>query len=388
MKELDFVAEIAFNYGFTPIITPKITDDDKAKAKLWKMFDTHAGESEERLALMRLFDNLAFTDIAQPPMLYMKRPFPGSEARKKSNFLSCQLEILNVSKAAAEAIIMKTAWTILLDCGCKDMKIEINSIGDKESFAKFERELHVYFRKNMHNLSGELIQKFKENNLSILSPAEKKDDLFRAEAPKSISSMSESSRDHFKEVLEFLECLSLPYQINDSLMPNKHYASDTVFEIKGVTEKSGQEILLCAGGRYNYLARRAEYKKDVPAVGASIFYPKKAVLKKRRRKILFEKIKPARFYLVQLGHLAKFQTLGIVEMLRQENIPVYHSLVKENIGGQLASAEYLKVSHLLIIGQKEAIENSVAVRSTDLRVQETVKVDELSDYLKRIMRDH
>jgi histidyl-tRNA synthetase len=84
--------------------------------------------------------------------------------------------------------------------------------------------------------------------------------------------------------------------------------------------------------------------------------------------------------------LAKFQTLGIVERLRRENIPVYHSLTKENITGQMAAAEYLKVSHLLIVGQKEAIEHSVVVRSTDVREQETVRVDELALYLKKIMR--
>jgi histidyl-tRNA synthetase len=205
---------------------------------------------------------------------------------------------------------------------------------------------------------------------------------FYNESPKSIGSLTEASRIHFKEMLEFLEALQLPYQINTKLLPNTQYCSHTVFEIRGTIDKTGQEILLASGGRYNYIAKRSGYKKDIPACGITVFYPKKLVAKKK----LVDKIRPAKFYLVQLGNLAKLQTLSILEMLRQERINVYHSLTKENIGVQLASAEYLKVSHLLIVGQKEAIENSVVVRSMDLRDQETVAVAELCRHLKQILK--
>lgn len=382
MKELDITGETALNYGFTPIVSPKITDDDKSRAKQLKEFDVRPGETEERIAILRLLQDASLNNVPQPPMLYLKRPFSGGDLRKKTQTEMCGLEILNVSKASAEALVIKSAWAILEESGCKDMHVEINSIGDKESYARFERELHSYFRKNIHLLTGEARQKFKDDNLLIVSSTEKENEEFLMHAPKTISSLSESSRIHFKEVLEFLEYLDVPYQINTSLIPNKNYASHTVFEIKGISEKTGGETLLAYGGRYNYLAKKSGYKKDIPSCGATIMYPKKVSDKKKK----IEKIKPARFYLVQLGPLARFHTLGIVEQLRRENIPVYHSLTKENIGGQLASAEYLKCSHLLIIGQKEAIEKSVVVRSLEVREQETVLMSDLCIHLKKILR--
>jgi histidyl-tRNA synthetase len=78
------------------------------------------------------------------------------------------------------------------------------------------------------------------------------------------------------------------------------------------------------------------------------------------------------------------KVLNIIEKLRKEKIPVHHSLTKEKITMQITSAEYLKVSHLLIIGQKEAIDNSVVVRSTDSRTQETVSIKDLSAHLKKL----
>jgi histidyl-tRNA synthetase len=383
MKDLDRTGEIAFHYGFTPIASPKITDDDRSKVKQLKELDTRVGDTEERTAILRLYHDMALTAVPQPPMLYIKKPFSGSEVKKKTNYEIGGLEIVNASRASAEALIIKTAWAILEDSGYENMHVEINSIGDKESLARYERELHSYFRKNIHNLSAESRQKFKDDNFAILSSTEKEDEEFKSNAPKSISSLSEQSRIHFKEVLEFLEYLEVPYQINTSLIPNKEYASHTIFEIKGSIGKAGAETLIAEGGRYNYLARKIGYKKDVPCCGATLTYPKKVTAKKKN----MDKIKPARFYLVQLGALAKFHTLGIIEQLRREHIPVYHSLIKENIGGQLASAEYLKCSHLLIIGQKEAIEKSVLVRSMDVREQETVLMTELCVHLKKILKN-
>ena len=71
-------------------------------------------------------------------------------------------------------------------------------------------------------------------------------------------------------------------------------------------------------------------------------------------------------------------------MLRKQKIPVYHSITKDKITGQLTGAEYMKATHVLIMGQKEAIENSMVVRDIITREQETVPVENLAEFLKNI----
>ena len=382
LKELDLTGTVAHHYGFTAITAPKVTTEDKSLAKKFVTPYSSLGENEERLALMRLFQDGQFSRFPQPTMLYYKKPFGGSDTKKKTSVEMCGLQIVNVGRAAAEALIVQAAWAMLADSGCDKMRIEINSVGDKESLARFTRELQSYYRKHVGTLSAEYRQKYKDDIFAIASCTEKECSEFADNAPKSLSSLSEASRLHFKEVLEFLESADLPYVINSSLLPNTEYASHTCFEIHGSLERGGPEILLARGGRYNYLAKKAGYKRDVVCCDSTVYYPKKIAEKKKG----LERVKPANFYLVQLGTMAKFQTLTIIEMLRRENIGVYHALTKESIVGQLASAEYLHVSHLLIIGQKEAMEKSVVVRSADVRDQETVKVCDLCVYLKRIQK--
>jgi histidyl-tRNA synthetase len=59
-------------------------------------------------------------------------------------------------------------------------------------------------------------------------------------------------------------------------------------------------------------------------------------------------------------------------------------MVKDKITGQLSGAEYYQASHVLIIGQKEAIENSIVVRHVLTREQETVELEKLVDFLRKI----
>ncbi len=383
LAELDTAAVVAHQYGFTPLVSPKITADDKTKVKQLKGIDRRSGETEERLALIRLFHDGAFNRIAQPPMIFTKRPFPGSDSRKKAALETCGLDIINASSAAADALVIRAALAILEDTGVTNLQLEINSIGDKDSFARFERELHSYLKKNTATFPAELKQRFRDNIMEIVSCQDAECQTACINTPRSLSYLSEPSRTHFKEVLEFLEMSGIGYQINPTLLPNTAYGSHTVFEIRGCLPKSKDATtILASGGRYNNLSKKAGHKKDVAACGVYIHYPKKTTDKPK----LADKIKPAKFYLIQLGNMARLQTLNIIELLRRENIRVHHSLTKDNIGAQIASAEYLKVSHLLIIGQKEAIEQSIVVRSTDVRQQETVKISELAAYLKKLSR--
>ena len=135
------------------------------------------------------------------------------------------------------------------------------------------------------------------------------------------------------------------------------------------------------GYRYNHLAKKVGGKRDVPCIGATIVVRKHPASAK---KIQIGKIKKPRFYLVQLGNTAKLKALNVIETLRKNKIPVYHSLTKDKIVGQLSGAEYMHASHVLIIGQKEAIENTVVVRDILTREQNTVPVSELAEFLKKL----
>ncbi|MES3005307.1 MAG: His/Gly/Thr/Pro-type tRNA ligase C-terminal domain-containing protein [Patescibacteria group bacterium] len=377
----DAVGEIATHYGFTVIKPPHIKNDDIAKAKQWKDHD-HYNDTEEKIALTRWFMERGKEMDSLPAAVHYKKNLKGLNKKGSSEIYG--FEILGSPRATSEALLLKCALSVLDELGYKDVYVDVNSIGDKESMGKFERELSVHFKKHHHALPVKWKEAFRKNHHSVLLKNHPDIKEFMVNAPQSIGSLSETARLHFKEVLESVEAFEAVYKIKSNIFSNKHFASYTVFEIRQNPDKKSTETegeLLAYGYRYNNLAKKIGGKKDLPTVGLTIIVKKNKITNK---KIPVNKIKKPKFYLVQLGNFAKLKALNVLEMLRQHKIPVYHSITKDKIGGQLNGAEYMKASHVLIIGQKEAIENTVVVRDINNREQETVAVKNLSEFLKNI----
>lgn len=378
----DKIGEIAVQYGFTVIKTPHISPTDISKSKQFKSFDYY-GDVEEKVALTRWYMEAKLESGSQPVAIYYKKPLSGSGTKKKPSQEIHGMEIMGSSRSTSEALLLKSTLAILEEAGYKNLYIDINSIGDRESISRFERELHAHFRKHAHTLPKKLRQEFRKNIYSMLTENQIENHDFLKTAPQSISSLSDISRLHFKEVLESIEAFEVMYKIKPSILSNKLFGSYTVFEIR---EQEGEAMavgdeLVAFGYRYNHLAKKIGGKREIPSIGVTIFTKKHPKLSK---KVIVKNIKRPRYYLVQLGSTAKIKALNIVEMLRKQKISVYHSITKDKITGQLSGAEYMKATHVLIMGQKEAIENTMVVRSIGNREQETVPLSELGDFLKKL----
>ncbi|MBU3668792.1 MAG: hypothetical protein FGM57_02390 [Candidatus Taylorbacteria bacterium] len=341
---------------------------------------------EEKIAIMRAYTEKKMADLHQPPAIYYSGPLKGNPHHgDKGKLRPFNIDIIGNAKSIADAMVIETAYIILKEHLTEeaDLLIEINSIGDKDSFARFTREFAAFAKRRASDIPANIRQSFKKDPFTLFTCKEDSCLMLQEEAPKPMSYLTEQSRDHFREVLEYIESLSLPYTINHSLIGSKHYSSGTIFQIvKVTTDKSGKmkREVLAIGERYNTIARKAWGKKEVPAIGATMLVDEKGI-KPVKKAVRVEDI---RFYFIQLGYDAKLKSLSIIEMLRVANIPVHQSLSRDKITSQLQAAENLKVPYILILGQKEAIENSVTVRHISTRVQETVHVNDLIEYLKKL----
>ena len=378
----DGIGEIAIHYGFNVIKAPDITGDDVSKTKQFKDFD-HYTDTHEKVALTRWYIAPRFDLEPQPVSIHFKKNLNGD--KKKTNSEVYGFEIMGSSKSTSESLLLKCVISILEELGYKDICIDINSIGDRESVNRFERELNTHFRKNSHLLSAKSKQDFKKNIYSIFKQNTPDVKEFRKTAPQTVGTLSDNGRIHFKEVLESLEAFGVIYKINSAVLSNKLFANYTTFEIRTLPENGDTDTskteLLAYGYRYNSLGKKLGAKREIPTIGATIMVKRNKELAK---KVIVKNIKKPKFYLVQLGNTAKLKALNVVEMLRKHNIPIYHSITKDKITGQLTGAEYMKATHVLIMGQKEAMEDSMVVRDILSRKQETVSLKDLPKYLKSL----
>lgn len=394
--------EVAVYYGFKPIETPilehtevftsgigegtDIVDKEMYTLKT-KGGDHLALKPEHTASLMRSYIEKGMQNLPQPVMFYQYGPVfrhDNPQRGRYREFYQFDLDSLGSDKSIMDALVIKVGMSILEEAGAQNLSVDINSIGDKECRSIYIRELVSYYRKHLNSLSHVDRERLKTNPLRILDSKEEKTKEINDQAPESVSYLCAACKKHFKEVLEYLEEMHIPYNINKNLVRGLSYYTRTVFEIM---EQNGGEdntpIALSGGGRYDYLARQLGSKKDVPAVGFSIGVDRiiaSAWYKKLSPRIL----KKPKIYFIQLGSEAKLKSLNIIEILRKAHVPIAQSLSKDSLGSQLAIAEKLNVPYALIFGVKEALNDSVIVRDMGNRSQETVKIKNLLEYLKEL----
>ena len=394
--------EIAIYYGFKPIETPMLENEeifttsigegtdiiDKEMYTLKTKCGDHLALKPEHTApLMRAYIEHGMQSMPQPVLLYQYGPSFRHDKPQRGRyrqFWQFDLDSLGSEKSIMDAIIIKTSMSILEEAGAKNLIIDINSIGDKECRNGYTKELTSYYRKHASSLAGIDRERLKINPLRILDSKEEKTKELNENAPDSVSYLCPSCKKHFKEVLEYLEEMNIQYNINKNLVRGLSYYTRTVFEIieqKGAED--GAPLTLAGGGRYDYLARKIGGKKDVSAVGISIGVDR-IVASPWYKKLSPRILKKPKIYFIQLGSEAKLKSLNVIEILRKAHIPIAQSLSKDSLGSQLAIAEKLAIPYSLIFGVKEALDNAVIVRDMSNRSQDTIKLNKLLEYLKDI----
>lgn len=98
------------------------------------------------------------------------------------------------------------------------------------------------------------------------------------------------------------------------------------------------------------------------------------------------RIKRASVFFVQLGDEAKHKSLRVIDILRQENIYIHHSLGRDKMASQLSMADRFKAPYILIMGKKEAMDGTVMIRDVSTRAQDTVTIKDLPEHLNKLFK--
>ncbi len=401
-KFFKIAKELAVFYGFETIETPILESADLFKKGLG--FNTDVIEHEmytlktkggDLLALrpeltagvVRAYLENGFLSQPQPVKFFHFGPVfrhESPQAGRYRAFHQADFDIFGEEDAVVDAQVIGLMYAILMELGLKNLSVQINSIGDKNCWLKFREELKVYYRNKVSRLCKNCKRRFKENPLRMLDCKEEECATLKSSAPNSIDYLDKTCHDHFKLVLEFLDEIGLPYNLNPYLVRGLDYYTRTVFEI--VSENmNGSSVVLAGGGRYDYLVSQLG-GKPTPAMGGSIGI-ERVITEIQRQEVKVGAAKPkTRIFLAQLGDLAKKKSLKLFEEFRKNNINVSESFGRDSIKAQLRVADRLGADVALIIGQKEAQDETVILREMQSGVQEIIPLEKIIDEVKKRLK--
>lgn len=289
------------------------------------------------------------------------------------------IDIIGISRGIAEALLLVAIDQCLFHIKAEQPIWHLNCVGEKEVYTKFNREIAQYFKKHLNDLPAPLREMYKEKPIDILRPQTGRSGVVQKiidDAPQSMNFLSEISRDYFKEILEYIEAALTMYEIDNSNLPEFEYESHTVGTSQTTVGK--QEIALSLA-RYSSLSKMIGNKRELAAVGITLNI-KDNILKKAPVKT----IKQPSFYLIHVGNNAHLRALSVLATLEKSGLTITHGILKDKLTTQMMHAEQLKSQYLLIIGQKEFIENTVVVRNTVNRSEVVVPISQLSAHIKSL----
>lgn len=388
-------------YGFQRIDTPlveyahlftrSVGQGTDIVDKEMYMFNTRGGDKvalrpEFTAGVARAFIQHGMAVLPKPVKLFTigtvyryDRPQEG----RYREFWQANFDMFGEEDPILDAQALQLAFRVVRELGLKNIEFQVNSIGTPESRKDYEKALLRYLESQKHRLCQNCRERFNTNPMRILDCKEDKCIQLTAHAPQSLDYLDQESRDHFKRLLEYLDELELPYTINTRLVRGLDYYTRTVFEIWS-SDKEGKKYSLGGGGRYDRLVQMLG-GEPTAAIGFGLGLDRIVLEMKRTQVKPYEMPKP-KVFLAQLGDLAKKKSLRIFADLEKNGVLLAESFGRGSLKSQMRVANRIGAEVTVIIGQKEALDDTAIVKDMISGTQETVTQERLVDAVKKILK--
>jgi histidyl-tRNA synthetase len=338
-------------------------------------------------SLVRAYIEHGMVSLPQPVKLFSFGPVFRHErpqAGRSRQFHQFNLEVFGSKKPIIDVEIIYLFYNILQALGIKDLLVEINSMGDNECRPDYKKLLVRYLKKNERFLCADCKRRLKKSPLRVLDCKQERCRQVVSGAPQIIDHLCKECHNHFKKVLEFLDELALPYNLNPYLARGLDYYTRTVFEISSGDETTGQQGSLLGGGRYDNLVKLFS-RKNIAACGGAGGVERIIAAMKEKGITVHDKPEPA-IFLAQLGDIAKTKALKLMEDLRKANLPIAEFLDRDSLTAQLKIANKLNVKYTLIIGEEEASNDMLIIRDMKSGKQTLMKMERAIKELKKKLK--
>ena len=337
--------------------------------------------------IMRLaIQNKLYATNELPLKLYYLGPvfrYERPQLGRYRQFNQFGVESIGHNSPMNDVEVIVLAYTILSSLGLENVKIKINTLGDEASRNAYRAALKEYFAKYIDNMCVDCKSRFELNPLRILDCKVPEDRPIIDEAPKIGAYLSKESKERFDAVLEALESLQIPYEIDQGLVRGLDYYSETVFEFHYKSAKGNDYGAIGAGGHYGSLMKELG-GPDLPGVGFS-FGIERVVSVLNDNDLLNDIAYELDAYIMPLDKSLDLYAQEVAVILRNSGgykVDVCFDNVK--LGNMFKRATTKNAKYAIIIGEDEAKAESIVLKDLATQEQQTVKIEDLVDKLDEL----
>ena len=327
-------------------------------------------------------ENKMYGDPNQPIKVYYngtmyryERPQSGRD-RELTQF---GMEVLGSNDPLSDAEVISLAVNIYKMLGLKEIKVNINSLGDKESRDMYRKALIDYFKPHIRDLCEDCQTRLEKNPLRILDCKVDADNELLKNAPKTIDYLNDESCDRFEQVKDYLDIMQVSYEVNPNIVRGLDYYNHTVFEIEAKVEGFGSNNVLGGGGRYNHLCSEIG-GPETPCIGFASGIGR-IVLALELEQIKLSIVEDVDLFLMYVNDDEKKYAAYLAQELRMAGFIVDTEYTGRALKGQFKQADRLNAKYIAILNSEDLDNNEIKIKNNKTKAEEIINLDVLIYYL-------
>ena len=285
------------------------------------------------------------------------------------------VEVLGTNDPMVDAEVISIPVNLFKILGLKEIKVNINTLGDKESRDNYKKVLIDYLTPHIDNLCEDCRERLNKNPLRILDCKVDQDNEIIKNAPVTIDHLNDESKKYFEDVKRYLNLLDIEYEVNTKLVRGLDYYNHTVFEIEAKVEGFGSNNVLAGGGRYNGLVKLLD-GPDTAAVGFALG------LGRLINALDLEKIElpinnSLDVFVMYVSDTEKEFATTLVQELRMNGFSVDTEYTGRGLKGQFKQADRYNSKFLIILNDEDLANDQVKIKNNKTKEEMLVDIDYL-----------
>lgn len=324
-----------------------------------------------------------------PAKLYYVGPQCRHERPQKGRmriFNQFGVEVIGAKAPLLDVETIALGYSFVKSLGLQDMKVLINTLGDDESRDNYRAALKEHFKDEISNMCGDCQRRYEQNPLRILDcKVDREKDIMKS-APKMHDYLTEESKAYFQDVLDGLDALGIPYEIDERLVRGLDYYTHTVFEVVSVNEEMGSQATVFAGGRYDGLVEYFGGPEKMSGIGWAMGM-ERLIIACEAEGISLAEENPLDAYVLCLSDKVKKEALQIATELRSNGYRTDTDYLGRSFKAQFKTVDRMKAKTAVLVGEKDIANHSVTIKNIATQKSESVDLDALIEKMDEIFAE-
>ena len=289
------------------------------------------------------------------------------------------MEILGSDDPLSDAEIISAAVNLYKMLGLKEIKVNINSLGDNESRNNYREALIKYFKPHIKDLCEDCNERLEKNPLRILDCKVDQENKILKDAPKTLDYLNEESKERFDKVKEYLDILEITYEVNPNIVRGLDYYNHTVFEVEAKVEGFGSNNIIGGGGRYNGLVNQLD-GPETPCVGFASGIGR-IVMALDLENIKLPIVDDIDLFIMYVNEEEKKYAAYLAQELRLAGFIVDTEYTGRGLKAQFKQADRLKAKFISVLNSEDLDNNEIKIKNNKTKEEEIISLDALIYYL-------